>query len=383
MHYITGSRFRLGNKMRSISQKDRQIFENLFVLEAANNHWGDLVRGKKIIQEFATVVRYNNIKAAIKFQFRDVDNFVHDEFKGNQDLRYIKKTEATKMTREQYAELANAVTNAGCIPMATPFDEASVELCDYLDLPIIKIASSDINDWSLLEAVATTKRPVIASSGGASEKSLDDLVTYFENRNIPLAINHCVSLYPSEDHQLELSQIDYLVSRYPNHVIGFSSHEYNDWHTSMHISYAKGARTWERHVDIEFNDVPVSNYCSLPHQIDEWFKAFGKAAEMCGSSSESRRIVSKEETAYLNALVRGVYAKRDLPAGYVVEHNNFSKDFQLAVPLKKGQLSTRELLNGLPLIKDLSQGDSVTIDHVGGPYSENQELRKLIQNRGI
>jgi N-acetylneuraminate synthase len=369
--------------MRNVSQKDKQIFENLFVLEAANNHWGDLDRGKKIIQQFATVVRYNNIKAAIKFQFRDVDNFIHEEFKGNQELRYIKKTEATKLTREQYAELANAVTKSGCIPMATPFDEASVELCDYLDLPIIKIASSDVNDWSLLEAVASTKRPVIASSGGASEKSLDDLVTFFENRNIPLALNHCVSLYPSEDHQLELSQIDYLVSRYPNHVIGFSSHEYHDWHSSMLISYAKGARTWERHVDIEFNDVPVSNYCSLPHQIDEWFKAFRKSIEMCGNSSESRRIVSKEETFYLNALVRGVYARRDLPAGYIVEHNTFSEDFQFAVPLLKGQLSTRELLNGLPLTKSLKKGDAVTIDHVGGPYGENEDLRKLIKNRGV
>ena len=78
--------------MQPVSQRDRQIFENLFVLEAANNHWGDLTRGKRIIQEFATVVRYNNIKAAIKFQFRDVDNFVHEEFKGNQDLRYIHVT---------------------------------------------------------------------------------------------------------------------------------------------------------------------------------------------------------------------------------------------------------------------------------------------------
>lgn len=369
--------------MQPVSQRDRQIFENLFVLEAANNHWGNLDRGKRIIQEFATVVRYNNIKAAIKFQFRDVDNFVHEEYKGNQDLRYIKKTEATKMSKEQYAELASAVIKAGCIPMATPFDEASVELCDALDFPIIKIASSDINDWSLLEAVASTKRPVIASSGGASEKSLDDLVTFFENRNIPLALNHCVSLYPSEDHQLELAQIDYLKARYPNHVIGFSSHEYHDWHSSMLISYAKGARTWERHIDIDYNGVPVSNYCSLPHQADEWFKAFHKAQEMCGNSQDSRRVITRDEIKYLDALVRGVYAKRDLPQGYIVDSQSFSKDFQLAVPLRKGQLSTREVLNGLEFSKPLLKGEPVTINDVSGPYAENKDLRALIEERGI
>jgi sialic acid synthase SpsE len=373
----------LGGNMESISQKDRQTFENLFVLEAANNHWGDLERGFKIIQQFATVVRYNDVKAAIKFQFRDVDNFIHPSYKGNQELRYIKKTEATKMSRTQYAELANAVRLAGCIPMATPFDEASVELCDFLDFPIIKIASSDINDWSLLEAIASVKRPVIASTGGSSEKSIDDLVTFFENRHIPIALNHCVSLYPSEDHQLELSQIDYLVNRYPSHVIGFSSHEYHDWSSSMLISYAKGARTWERHVDIEHNNVPVANYCSLPGQIDTWFKAFHKAKEMSGNSNLRRRIISKEEIQYLDALVRGVYARRQIPAGYIVDHKTFDEDFLLAVPLLKGQLSTREVLNGTQVSNLIEPGSPLTINDLAGPYADNTEFKKMIQNRGL
>ena len=359
------------------------LFENLFVLEAANNHWGDLDRGKKIIQDFATVVRYNNVKAAIKFQFRDVDNFVHEEFKGNQEVRYIKKTEATKMSHDQYKALADAVVKAGCIPMATPFDEASVDLCVKLNFPIIKIASSDINDWSLLERVASTKKPVIASSGGASEKSLDELVTYFEHRDIPLAINHCVSLYPSEDEQLELNQIKYLKNRYPDHVIGFSSHEYHDWHSSMLLSYALGARTWERHVDIDYDGVPVSPYCSLPNQADEWFKAFHKAIEMMGNSEKARRIVSKDEIKYLDALVRGVYARRDLPAGYELSSDTFASDFKLAVPLRKGQLSTREILNGLKITKNVSANDPLTINDIDGPYSSQESLRNLILNRGL
>jgi sialic acid synthase SpsE len=369
--------------MRHVSQADHNLFENLFVLEAANNHWGDLERGKKIIQDFATVVRYNNVKAAIKFQFRDVDSFIHDDFKGNQEIRYIKKTEATKMSHAQYRSLADAVVKAGCIPMATPFDEASVDLCVNLNFPIIKIASSDINDWSLLERIAYTKKPVIASSGGASEKSLDELVQYFENRNIPLAINHCVSLYPSEDDQLELNQIKYLKDRYPNHVIGFSSHEYHDWHSSMLISYALGVRTWERHIDIEYNGVPVSPYCSVPSQADAWFKSFHKAVEMLGNSATARRIISKEETKYLDALVRGVYARRDLPKGYELSSESFSQDFKLAVPLRKGQLSTREILNGLKITQGISAGDPVTIDNIDGPYASQAELRQQILERGL
>ena len=67
-----------------------EMFENLFVLELANNHWGRLDRGKEIVRAFGEVATKNNIKAAIKLQFRDVDNFVHQSFKGD-DERYIKK----------------------------------------------------------------------------------------------------------------------------------------------------------------------------------------------------------------------------------------------------------------------------------------------------
>src|SRR6185437_11540716 len=137
--------------MTGVSNKDREIFENLFVLELANNHWGKLDRGLKIIMDHGTVTRYNNVKAAIKLQFRDVDEFIHPEFKGDTELRYIKKTEDTKLSREDFARMVEKIRSIGCIPMATPFDEASVDLCIDFDMPIIKIASSDMNDWMLIE----------------------------------------------------------------------------------------------------------------------------------------------------------------------------------------------------------------------------------------
>lgn len=368
--------------MNNLLKKQNEIFENLFILELANNHWGSLERGLKIIRDHGTVVRYNNVKAAIKLQFRDVDEFVHKEFKGNQDIRYIKKTEDTKLTRADFARMVEEIRSLSAIPMATPFDEPSVDLCSEFGMPMIKIASSDVADWPLIEKIASKKLPVIASSGGASEKNLDDLVAFFEKRNIPLALNHCVSLYPSEDDDLELNQIDYLKQRYPDHVIGFSTHEYHSWDASMLMSYAKGARSWERHIDIDYQGVPVSPYCSLPEQIDTWFKAHQKAREMCGGSSNARRVCSKKEVTYLDALVRGVYAKRDLPDGYVFSNETFQRDFYLAIPLQKGQLSCREVMNGEHLTQALAADQPLTIHHIDGPYADNASLRKLIENRG-
>jgi N-acetylneuraminate synthase len=364
-------------------QSGTDIFENLFVLEAANNHWGSLERGRRIVREYGTVVRYNSIKAAIKFQFRDVDSFIHPEFRGSDSIRYVKKTEATRLTEAEFGDLVKETVRVGCIPMATPFDERSVDLCVKFDMPVLKIASSDVNDWPLIERVAATKLPAIISSGGASEKDLDDIVLFFENRNIPLAINHCVSLYPSEDHELELNQVSYLKHRYPGHTIGFSTHEYHDWQASMYMSYAKGARTWERHVDIQADGIEVSPYCSLPHQVDTWFKAFHKAREMDGGSANMRRVLPKRETEYLDALVRGVYASRDIEPGYVFSKESFERDFYLAIPLQKGQLSCREVMNGETLVNAIGAHESLTIDHIDGPYSETPVLRQLILDRGL
>src|SRR4051794_38647670 len=225
-------------------------FDNLFVLELAYNHWGDVDRGLKIIRDFGRIVRFNNVRAAIKLQFRDVDSFIHEAWRERDDIRYIKKTRDTQLTRDELRTLVDAVRSAGCVTCATPFDEASVEMCVEFGVQIIKIASSDINDWFLIERIAKTRKPVIFSTGGSSLKDIDDIVTFFDRRQIPLGINHCVSIYPSEDTDLELNQIDFLKRRYPGHVIGFSTHEYHDWQRSLTIAYAKGARTFERHIDI-------------------------------------------------------------------------------------------------------------------------------------
>ena len=367
------------NSPEQTSVINRDIFDELFILELANNHWGDVNRGLRIIKEFSTVVRYNDVRAAIKLQFRDVENFIHKDFRHREDIRYIKKTLDTRLTREEMATLVEAVRRNNCIRLATPFDEASVDFCEEVGVEIIKIASSDITDWPLLERIAKARKPVIVSTGGASVRSMDAMVTFFENRHIPLAINHCVSLYPSEDSDLELNQIDFLRNRYPSVTIGFSTHEYHDWSASMMMAYAKGARTFERHIDIDTPDHPISPYCSTPEQIVEWFRAFHKAKEMCGGAPSERRRLPPKEIEYLDSLVRGVYAKRDLPAGHILTDD----DYYLAIPLQKGQVSCRELITGDPLVAPVRQNEPITIELFDNPYARPGFLHRVIAARGI
>jgi sialic acid synthase SpsE len=355
------------------------IFDELFVLEVANNHLGDVQRGLKIISNYAQVVRFNNVRAAIKLQLRDIDSFIHKDFRYRDDIRYIKKTLDTRLKPEDYATLVQAIRAASCIPMATPFDESSVDFCCELGIPILKIASSDCNDWVLIEKIAKAKKPAIVSTGGSSLKDIDDLVTFFANRHIPLAINHCVSLYPSEESDIELNQIDFLRNRYPNHVIGFSTHEYQDWTSSMLMAYAKGARTFERHIDIQTESMTVSPYCSVPEQIDTWFKAFQRAKRMCGAPGTQKRLPPQKEIHYLDSLVRGVYAKRDLPVGHVLQ----DADVYLAIPLQQGQISCRELMRGEVILKAVAKDQPIVIEAIDSPYANIPSLMELIYNRGL
>lgn len=355
------------------------IFEDLFVLELANNHWGSLDRGLKIISDFGQVVRFNNVRASIKLQFRDVDSFVHKDHRTREDVRYIKKTVATQMPWESLRAMVKAVRAASMVTMVTPFDETSVDKAVEFGVDILKLASSDIRDWFLIEKIAATRKPVIASTGGSSLRDMDDLITFFNRRNIPFALNHCVSIYPSHDSEIELNQIDFLKNRYPDNVIGFSTHEQTDWQFSVMMAYAKGARTFERHVDIDYQGVAVSPYCTLPEQADQWFKAFKKAQEMCGAPGTAKRIPPQKEVVYLNELVRGVYAKADLPAGHALT----DKDVYLAIPLLHGQLSCRELMRGEVLKAPVKKDAPVNMADIDSPYSADSTLRKLIDERGV
>jgi len=358
------------------------IFEDLFVLEMTNNHLGSLARGLKIVSEFSKVVKFNNVKAAIKLQFRDVDKFIHKDFKGRTDIRYIKRTLDTKLSNEEYEILVNSIIHHGMIPMSTPFDERSVEFCEKLNLPIIKVASADNNDWVLLNKIAELKKPVIVSLGGLSVKDTDDLVKFFANRNIPLALNHCIATYPTKPQELQLNQIDYLKNRYPQNTIGLSTHEQGNSSDSILVSYAKGARTFEKHIDITSDGKEISKYSSTPQEMDEWFKSWHKAKIICGSSAQQRICPLEEEVNFLDNYIRGVYFKKDIKIGQTIN----AEDIYLAIPIQKGQISVRELMlgdYGFILNKDCKQDNAMMIDDIDCEYSKNKQLKDIIYKRGI
>ena len=361
---------------------DSSIFQDLFVLEMSNNHRGSVKRALKIVEQFSEIVHKNNVKAAIKLQFRNADNFVHKDFSDREDIYYVNKVKSSQLTDEEYATILEAIKKAGCIPLSTPFDNESVDKCVNFGMPFIKVASSNSNDWTLLEKVASVGKPVIVSIGGATLEEVDAMVKFFEDKNLPLAINHCICGYPHEENECNLNQIDFLINRYPGHIIGYSSHEHSDFVSSISIAYAKGARTFERHIDIDDDGITPAKYCGLPHEIDTWFKAYNRAKAMCGDDPNNKPSPLKKETEYLGTYMRGVFAKHDLPEGHILT----SEDYYLAIPLQKGQISTREFWpskHQYRIAKGIKKDQPVTIDEVKAENLRDEALLDSIRNRGL
>ena len=255
----------------------RYIFEDLFVLEMANNHWGDLTRGLRIISEFSKIVRFNNVRAAIKLQTRDAGRFIHKDFLTRTDIRYIKKTLETRMPKDHYEILVEAIRKSGCIPLATPFDEKSVDWCVEFDLPIIKIASADNNDWLLLEKIAKTRRPVIVSTGGTSQKDMDDLVIFFEQSQHPAGDQPLRRRVSARGAECELNQIDFLEPGTRN-TSSAIRHEYDDWDDSVTSPTPRG-RAHSSGTSTSTTGCSGGQVLLAADQIDTWFKAFRRAKE--------------------------------------------------------------------------------------------------------
>jgi len=96
----------------------------------------------------------------------------------------------------------------------------------------------------------------------------------------------------------------------------------------------------------------------------------------------NRKTVLKKETDYLDTYIRGVYARRDLKPGELIT----DEDIYMAIPLQKGQISTRELMLGKyghRIIKQCLQDQPLTLDHIDAPYAKDSALRDLISARGL
>ncbi len=336
-------------------------FNDLFVLDLANNHQGDVEHALRIIREVGDVVRANGARAAFKFQFRQLDTFVHPAHQTGSKNKHIPRFLATRLGRDHFARLTEAVRAAGMLTISTPFDEESVEMIDDLGIEVIKVASCSALDWPLLEKIATYTKPVIVSTGGLTLSDIDDLVSFLDHRRVHFAMMHCVSIYPTPDHQLELNQVEVIRRRHPTKVVGFSTHEVPDETCAVMLAIAKGAKMLERHVGIATDTVKLNAYSSTPAQVDAWIKAAQRTKVMLGHSD--RVPAPAEELASLDSLKRVVFIRDPIKAGGTLRR----EDVYFAMPYTEGQLSSGQWKDGIVVLDDLAKDAPVMLPRITRP----------------
>ena len=335
-------------------------FKNLFVLDLANNHQGNLNHAEKIINDVGVVVKRRNVRAALKFQFRELDTFVHPDHKVGSPSKQIQRFLSTRLEYSDFEKLLTVVRDLGLISICTPFDEASVKaICD-LKFDLIKVASCSARDWPLLEDIASSNLPVICSTGGLSLAEIDNVVSFFEHRMVDFALMHCVSIYPTPKDKCNLNQIDVMLKRYPGRVIGWSTHENPALVSPIQIAVAKGAKMFERHVGVETENIKLNDYSSSPDHLDQWFTAYNEALDLCGQRD---RVAYAQEKESLDALRRGVYAKKRIKKGQTIHR----EEVFFALPFQEGQLASGHFKEGMIAAREISGNEPLLISSIKIP----------------
>ena len=201
----------------------------------------------------------------------------------------------------------------GITVFSTPFDESALDLLESLNAPAYKIASFELLDLPLIRYVARTGKPMIMSTGMASEAEIADAANAARESGCrDLVLLHCISSYPAPMDQANLQRIPQLARRFGT-VPGLSDHTMGT--TAAVAAVALGACIIEKHFTLSREDKgPDSEFSLEPEEMmrlcDESHAAWTALGngDFAPQQAESGSLVFR----------RSVYFVRNLPAGSVV-----------------------------------------------------------------
>ena len=345
--------------------KKNKIFEDLIILDIANNHFGNVNHAIKIISDFNKIIKDNKINSAFKFQFRDLDTFIHKDFQKS-DQKYVKRFLSTRLEINQFKKILKFIKKKKNKSACTPFDERSVDHIEKMGFDFLKIASVSAMDFNIHERVVENKIPKIISTGGLKIEEIDKIVSFYTKKNQTFCIMHCVSIYPTKNEDLHISFIKNLKLRYRNIPIGWSTHEDPKENSPAALAYACGASVFEKHIGVKSKKYKLNNYSSTPESFRDWVANFNKCKRILG---DEQKVINKEEITTLNLLQRGVYLKKNIKKNELLKKNSI----YFAFPLQKGQLSSTKYKETHRAKKNLEKNKALKLNDVITDKNKDQE----------
>ncbi len=223
--------------------------ENLILIaEIGINHNGDISIAKKLIDQ-AKQAGFN----AVKFQKRTIDIvYTQEQLDTPRESPWGTSTREQKygleFEKKEYDEIDKYCKQKNIIWFASAWDINSLKFLDQYDLKYHKIASAMIVDKNFLIEVAKRKKHTFISTGMSETKDIINAVNIFNKENCSFELMHCVSTYPMNVKDANLSTMEALTRKF-NCNVGWSGHE-NGIAVSV-CAAVLGASSIERHITLD------------------------------------------------------------------------------------------------------------------------------------
>lgn len=302
----------------------------VFIVAEAGSNWragspsSGLARAKTLIRAAADAGA-----DAVKFQvFRPETVYVENagtsdylsEAGIKEDIRDI--FAFLSMPYEMIPELAAECEVQRIQFMATPFSRADFEAIDPF-VKVHKIASYEIGHIHLLELAALSGKPILLSTGAATEEEIAWSVGYLKSHHAgPLTILQCTACYPSDPISMNLRTIPWLKERFQCNV-GLSDHSRHPLNAPT-AAVALGAVVIEKHFTLD-NTLPGPDhaFAVTPAELRELVHAVRQTEMMLGSRV---KCVDESEYELRSYARRGIQALQNIAIGEI-----FAEDVNIAI----------------------------------------------------
>ena len=292
------------------------------IAEMSANHNQSLERALEIVDAVAKTgahaIKLQTYTAdTMTLELKEREFFISDEkspWKG-QSLYELYKTAHTPW--DWHHPIFDCAKKHGLICFSTPFDETAVDFLEKLGTPMYKIASFENTDIPLIQRVAATGKPLIISTGMATEKELDESVDAARKAGCKdLILLKCTSSYPATPENSNLLTIPYLRQRYGCEV-GLSDHTLGIGVATS--SVALGAAVIEKHFTLNRAEGGVDSVFSMePDEMKQLVEETGRAWESLGKAYIGPTEAEKSSITFR----RSLYIVKNLKAGDVLTKEN-------------------------------------------------------------